>query len=216
MIEIKNLEKKYSDKIILRNINAIFNDNTLNVIMGESGSGKTTLLKLIALNETFNSGKIFVDGNDINIKSDKEKASYRNKHIGFVYQNYRLEQNYTVFENVEIPLIIAGVKKKERKEKVLEALELVNFSHRAEDYPCKLSGGEQQRVAIARAIVNNADIILADEPCGNLDKENSKNIYSLLEDLKRDKIIVIVTHDDTLIQGVDNKFILEDGNLNKC
>ncbi|MDY0276896.1 MAG: ABC transporter ATP-binding protein [Acholeplasma sp.] len=172
-IKLKNINKKYNDFYALKNIILEVDNNSFIAIVGKSGSGKSTLLNLIGNLDHPSSGEVLFNGNDINHLPSKEQAKLRNKEFGFVFQFANLESTYTVFENVELPLIIAGIDKKIRFEKVMEVLEAVDMLEKKHQKAETLSGGEKQRVAIARAIVNNPSVILADEPCGNLDTLNS-------------------------------------------
>lgn len=153
-------------------------------LLGTSGSGKSTLLNIIGGIDSPTSGKVFIDDKDISNLSDKEITLFRNKTCGFIFQSFFLEPNYTALENVELPLIFAKINEKKRIIKATEMLELVGLGHRINQFPAKLSGGEKQRVAIARAIVTNPQIILADEPTGNLDSKTGQDILNLLR-LKR-------------------------------
>ena len=194
MLVIENISMNYDEtpNIVhaLSNVNLILNKNELTIIEGPSGSGKTTLLNIIGGLLKPSSGKILVNNKNIIEMNDNEKAYYRNKVIGFVFQSFYLEPNFTVYDNVEVPLIIAGIPKNERRKMILSTLDSVGLLDKEKMIASKLSGGEKQRVSIARAIVNNPEIILADEPTGNLDSKNGDMIMSLLKRIsKEDKII---------------------------
>ena len=187
------------------------------IIEGPSGSGKTTLLNIIGGLLKPSSGKILVNNKNIIEMNDNEKAYYRNKVIGFVFQSFYLEPNFTVYDNVEVPLIIAGIPKNERRKMILSTLDSVGLLDKEKMIASKLSGGEKQRVSIARAIVNNPEIILADEPTGNLDSKNGDMIMSLLKRIsKEDKIVIVITHnDEQAIKYGDKIYRLNDGEINE-
>ena len=164
-------------------------------IMGPSGCGKSTLLNILGTLDSSTSGKDFFDGKEIDKMSESQLTSFRKGNIGFVFQNFNLIDELTVYENVELPLVYLNSKKSERKKKVMEVLERMNIAHRAGHFPQQLSGGQQQRVAIARAVVTDCPLILADEPTGNLDSTNGLEVMELLSELNRQgTTVVIVTH----------------------
>ena len=164
-------------------------------IMGPSGCGKSTLLNILGTLDSSTSGKYFFDGKEIDKMSESQLTSFRKGNIGFVFQNFNLIDELTVYENVELPLVYLNSKKSERKKKVMEVLERMNIAHRAGHFPQQLSGGQQQRVAIARAVVTDCPLILADEPTGNLDSTNGLEVMELLSELNRQGTTgVIVTH----------------------
>lgn len=166
-------------------------------IMGPSGCGKSTLLNMLGLLDNPTSGQLWFIDKEVSRYSENDRTDMRNGNIGFVFQSFNLIDELTVFENVELPLLYAGVPVRERVERVNKALERMQIAHRAEHYPQQLSGGQQQRVAIARAIVTNPRIILADEPTGNLDSTNGNEVMVLLKELNRDgATIVMVTHSE--------------------
>jgi len=166
-------------------------------LMGPSGSGKSTLLYLIAAMERPSSGTIEVIGQDLRALSDKQVAQWRNVHIGFIFQSFNLIPVLTAIENVELPLLLTNLNKKERREHATTALQLVGLGDRLTHLPKQLSGGQEQRVAIARALVTDPDLILADEPTGNLDSQSAQDVLTLLKTLNQDygKTVVMVTHD---------------------
>lgn len=221
MLVIKNISMNYDEtpNIVhaLSNVNLILNKNELTIIKGPSGSGKTTLLNIIGGLLKPSSGKILVNNKNIIEMNDNEKAYYRNKVIGFVFQSFYLEPNFTVYDNVEVPLIIAGIPKNERRKMILSTLDSVGLLDKEKMIASKLSGGEKQRVSIARAIVNNPEIILADEPTGNLDSKNGDMIMSLLKRIsKEDKIVIVITHnDEQAIKYGDKIYRLNDGEINE-
>lgn len=221
MLVIENISMNYDEtpNIVhaLSNVNLILNKNELTIIEGPSGSGKTTLLNIIGGLLKPSSGKILVNNKNIIEMNDNEKAYYRNKVIGFVFQSFYLEPNFTVYDNVEVPLIIAGIPKNERRKMILSTLDSVGLLDKEKMIASKLSGGEKQRVSIARAIVNNPEIILADEPTGNLDSKNGDMIRSLLKRIsKEDKIVIVITHnDEQAIKYGDKIYRLNDGEINE-
>ena len=164
-------------------------------IMGPSGCGKSTLLNILGTLDSPTSGKYYFDDKEIDKMSESQLTAFRKGNIGFVFQNFNLIDELTVYENVELPLVYLNGKKSERKKKVMEVLERMNIAHRAGHFPQQLSGGQQQRVAIARAVVANPKLILADEPTGNLDSKNGKEVMELLTELNKEgTTIVMVTH----------------------
>ena len=186
-------------------------------LMGPSGSGKTTLLNLIAGIDRPTGGRLEVCGYDLNDLDDDELAGWRSQHVGFIFQNYNLVPVLNAFENVELPLLLTGLSRRERREKVLEALRMVNLEDRMENYPRQLSGGQEQRVAIARAIVTDPDILVADEPTGALDAKNAEEVMALLERLNSEvgKTILMVTHDPKAAHHARIQIHLEKGVLDR-
>ena len=201
IVEIKNLYKSYKrgDQIlpVLNDINLEIDDGEFLALMGPSGSGKTTLLNLIAGIDRADSGLIRVGSVDITSLSETELAQWRATNVGFIFQFYNLIPVLTAFENVELPLLLTDLSKKERREHVETALRLVNLEDRMDHYPGQLSGGQQQRVAIARAVVTDPAILVADEPTGDLDRVSAEDILRLMERLVHNlgKTIIMVTHD---------------------
>lgn len=183
-------------------------------IMGKSGSGKSTLLHLMAALDKPTKGKIIINGRELEQLSEKERCKFRNENVGFVFQSYYLEENYSVFKNVEMPLIINGKKIRDRKKMVADAIEKVGLADMTNKKVSKLSGGEKQRVAIARAIVNNPDIIFADEPCGNLDTENGNMIMRLLRNFTDTGVtVILVTHNLEDAKKTDRIITINDGEI---
>lgn len=201
IVEIKNLYKSYKrgDQIlpVLNDINLEIDDGEFLALMGPSGSGKTTLLNLIAGIDRADSGLILVGSVDITSLSETELAQWRAMNVGFIFQFYNLIPVLTAFENVELPLLLTDLSKKERREHVEMVLRLVNLEDRMDHYPGQLSGGQQQRVAIARAVVTDPAILVADEPTGDLDRVSAEDILRLMERLVHNlgKTIIMVTHD---------------------
>ncbi|MHA1832789.1 MAG: ABC transporter ATP-binding protein [Candidatus Baldrarchaeia archaeon] len=199
----------------LKNVNLKVYRREMVAIVGPSGSGKTTLLNLIGTLDKPTSGKIYIDGEDITTKSEKELTLLRRRKIGFVFQFYNLIPVLTAYENVELPLLISGVPKKEREKRVRRLLEMVGLEDRMNHRPDELSGGEQQRVAIARALVNNPSIILADEPTGDLDTETGLMVVQLMRKLAKEEnlTVIMVTHDPQISEIADRIIYLRDGKI---
>lgn len=219
-IKLINCYKEYIKQkekiVVLKNINMNFELGKLYAIMGNSGEGKTTLLNVIGTLDKLTDGKILIDDTDITSLKENEKAQFRMKEIGFVFQEFYLNQNMTVDENIMQPLYINNKynTKKERIERVNELEKQVGLIDRKKHFPKELSGGEQQRVAIARALANNPNIILADEPTGNLDENNEMKIFTLLKKLSElGKCVIIVSHSNTVKEIADVLLKLEKGNL---
>jgi len=200
MIELHDLSKVYRTSDVettaLNNINLEIADGEFIAIMGPSGCGKSTLLNILGMLDTPDSGSYNFLGNDVAGRSERELAIVRKQNIGFIFQSFNLIDELTVAENVELPLLYQKMPAKERAEQVQKVLERVNIAHRADHRPQQLSGGQQQRVAVARAVVTNPNLILADEPTGNLDTTNGEEVLNLLGQLNSDgTTIIMVTHD---------------------
>jgi len=201
IVEVQKVSKSYrrGDRrlAVLQDINLEVQEGEFLALMGPSGSGKSTLLNLIAGLDHVDSGTITVGGVDITSLSESELAAWRATHVGFIFQFYNLIPVLTAFENVELPLLLTGLSRGERREHVELALRVVNLEARMDHRPPQLSGGEQQRVAIARAIVTDPTILVADEPTGDLDRVSAEEVLNLLERLNREstKTIIMVTHD---------------------
>jgi len=187
-------------------------------LMGPSGSGKTTLLNLVAGIDRPTGGSLEVCGHELNALDDDQLAAWRNAHVGFIFQNYNLVPVLNAFENVELPLLLTGAGRGERRDRVEEALALVNLTDRMWNYPRQLSGGQEQRVAIARAIVTDPDLLVADEPTGALDAKNAEEVLALMERLNSEfqKTIVMVTHDPKAAHHARHQIHLEKGVLDKA
>ncbi|MEQ8908148.1 MAG: ABC transporter ATP-binding protein [Vicingaceae bacterium] len=199
MIELKNLTKKYRtldvETTALNNINLRIDKGEFVSIMGTSGCGKSTLLNLIGMLDNATSGSYIFDGNDVTKLAEKQRTKLRKANIGFVFQNFNLIDELSVFENVELPLHYLGVPKSDRKGKVMDVLEKMGIAHRAKHHPAQLSGGQQQRVAVSRAVVSEPKLILADEPTGNLDSHFGNEVLNILKSLNEaGHTIVMVTH----------------------
>ena len=214
MIEVKGVTKQYGEFFALSDVSLTVKEGEFFIITGRSGSGKSTLMKVTSGLLAPTSGEVSVDGKVLSALSGKDLYALRNKSIGYVFQTFGLEENFTAYENVELPLVIAGVKRKERKarvEEVAKAVGLVPFL----DKPARvLSGGEKQRVAIARAIVNDPKYLFADEPCGNLDSENTSIVLRILQSLtERGITVIMVTHDLTQLPLATHSVELADGRI---
>lgn len=199
MIQIDDLTKTFRtdevETLALRGISLNIEKGEFVGIMGPSGCGKSTLLNILGLLDNPTGGKYFLNGIDVTDLKEKDRTSFRKGKIGFVFQNFNLIEELNIEENVELPLRYFNIGAKERKERVKEALKRMNILHRAKHFPQQLSGGQQQRAAIARAVVTRPELILADEPTGNLDSVNGKEVMELLTELNREgSTIVMVTH----------------------
>ena len=222
VIELKNVNKIYKTKAeeihILKNVNLSFSKGNFASIQGKSGSGKTTLLNILGLLDVPTNGDMLIDDKLINYKDEKIKNRIRNEKMGFVFQFHYLLNEFTALENVMMPALInKKFNKKEVREKAMELLELVGLSERVKHKPLELSGGEKQRVAIARSMINDPEIILADEPTGNLDTETSLVINNLFKKINEEKkqSIIIVTHSLELANLAEYKYKIEKGEFNK-
>ena len=222
VIELKNVNKIYKTKAeeihILKNVNLSFSKGNFVSIQGKSGSGKTTLLNILGLLDVHTNGDMLIDDKLINYKDEKIKNRIRNEKMGFVFQFHYLLNEFTALENVMMPALInKKFNKKEVREKAMELLELVGLSERVKHKPLELSGGEKQRVAIARSMINDPEIILADEPTGNLDTETSLVINNLFKKINEEKkqSIIIVTHSLELANLAEYKYKIEKGEFNK-
>jgi putative ABC transport system ATP-binding protein len=200
-VDVQNLKKIYKrdsqEIVVLDGMNLQVPDGEFVALMGPSGSGKTTLLNVIAGIDRPTSGTVTVGGTDVTRLSEGALAKWRSRHVGFIFQFYNLIPVLTAVENVELPLLLTNLSKKQRRDRALTALKVVGLADRAKHYPRQLSGGQEQRVAIARAIVTDPDVLVADEPTGDLDAKSAEDILTLMETLNREfkKTIVMVTHD---------------------
>jgi putative ABC transport system ATP-binding protein len=220
IVEIKHVNKSYRRGThlipVLVDINLDIAEGEFLALMGPSGSGKSTLLNLIAALDHLDSGLIKVGGVDITVLSETELAAWRAVNVGFIFQFYNLIPVLTAFENVELPLLLTGLARRERRDHVELALEVVNLASRMDHYPGQLSGGEQQRVAIARAIVTDPTILVADEPTGDLDRVAAEEILDLIDRLNHEsgKTIIMVTHDPRAAKKAHTIRYLDKGILN--
>ena len=219
LVEVQNVTKVYHrDKLeipVLQNISLSVPEGEFLALMGPSGSGKTTLLNLISGIDQPTSGSIHVAETDIAKLSESALAKWRSNHIGFVFQFYNLMPVLTAYENVELPLLLTNLSKKDKKERIEMVLKVVGLEDRMDHYPKQLSGGQQQRVAIARAIVSDPTLIIGDEPTGDLDRKSAEEILVLLERLNKEfkKTIIMVTHDPHAAQSAHKIQHLDKGEL---
>jgi putative ABC transport system ATP-binding protein len=219
VIQLKSVSKIYKmgkeNLIVLDSVNLDVQEGEFVAIMGPSGSGKSTLANVIGGLDKINSGTITVDSQELNKLNDRMLSDYRNKKIGFVFQAFNLIPTFTAQENVMLPLILAGVSSKIRKQKAYDCLKIVGLESRIE--PNELSGGERQRVSIARALVNEPKIIIADEPTGNLDSKKSAEIIAILKKLNADSkiTVIIITHDPTVAREADRILNMQDGKISR-
>jgi putative ABC transport system ATP-binding protein len=218
MIELENIHRyfKVGEQTVhaLNDINLTIDKGEYVSVMGPSGSGKSTLLNVIALLDQPSSGRYRLNDRDVTQLSDDELAKVRRENIGFVFQFFHLIPRLTAAENVEMPMILAGIAAKERKQRVAEALSDVNLQNRADHRPDQLSGGQLQRIAIARAMIMRPEILLADEPTGNLDSKSGSEIIDLLESLNRQGVtLMIITHDQHIGDRARRKIRIVDGQI---
>ena len=216
IIHLDHIQKSYfmgkQELPVLKGLSLDIHRNEYVALMGPSGSGKSTLMNIIGCLDTPTSGSYVLNSNDVSTMADDDLATIRNKEIGFVFQQFNLLPRLTAAENVALPLVYAGMKKKERLEKAMQMLELVKLTDRSHHRPNELSGGQCQRVAIARALVNNPSIILADEPTGNLDTRTSEEIMEIFEEIYQNgNTIVIVTHEEDIANHSRRIVRLRDG-----
>jgi len=217
VIELKEIKKEFNtlnEKLeVLKGINYSFEKGKLYAIKGHSGSGKTTLINILGLMDQSTSGDYILEGKLTKELNDIEKSSYRLNHIGFIFQDYNLNPYLNAEENIIIPMLVnKSINKKDRNNIALELLNKVGILDRKTHFPRELSGGEQQRVAIARALANNPEILIADEPTGNLDKDNEKIIFSLLKKMADEgKCVIVVSHSDEINAYASVSLLLEDG-----
>ncbi|WP_042439138.1 ABC transporter ATP-binding protein [Clostridium amazonitimonense] len=218
MIEVKNIVKIYKTGDInfkaLKGIDLKIEEGEFTSIMGPSGSGKSTFMNILGCLDVFDEGKYILNGKDISNLKDNDLAYIRNKEIGFVFQAFNLLPRMTILENVELPMVYAGVSKKERREKALSALEKVGLIDRIKHRPNEISGGQKQRVAIARAIVNSPAVIMADEPTGNLDSKSSDDIIRIFQNLNDEgSTIIMVTHEPEVSKYTKRIVRFRDGEI---
>ena len=215
MIEVKDIKKSFGELEVLHGVSLTVAEGEIVSIVGASGAGKTTLLQIVGSLMAADEGEVVIDGVSLATLSDDALSEFRNKRIGFIFQSYHLLPEFSAVENVMMPMLIAGEKRKDAETRARELLAMVAMSHRAEHKPSALSGGEQQRVAIARALANKPVVVLADEPTGNLDSETRAEIQRLFFELRErtGQTFVIVTHDGALADGSDRKIIMKDGEI---
>lgn len=218
LIRLNNIGKVYQTGEItlaaLRNINLQVKSKEFLAIMGVSGSGKSTLMNIIGLLDHSTTGKYYLEGQDVSLMGDDQLAKVRNQKIGFVFQSFNLLPRTSALDNVAIPLIYAGVKPSERKQKAREVLEQMGLGDKLLSRPNQLSGGQQQRVAIARALVNNPEVILADEPTGNLDSQSGEEIMKIFDKLnQKGKTIILITHEANIARHAKKVIRIKDGEI---
>ncbi|MBQ7810201.1 MAG: ABC transporter ATP-binding protein, partial [Clostridia bacterium] len=204
MLNLKNICKEYKmgDTTVhaLRGVNVSFRQNEFVAILGHSGCGKTTLLNIIGGLDRYSEGDLVINGTSTRKYKDRDWDTYRNHSVGFVFQSYNLIPHQTVLSNVELALTLSGVKKSERRKRAKEALKKVGLGDQFKKKPNQMSGGQMQRVAIARSLVNNPDILLADEPTGALDTDTSIQIMEILKEVAKDRLVIMVTHKPELAE----------------
>lgn len=214
IIRAEKICKSYGDLKVLSDVDFTVEKGEIVSIVGASGAGKTTFLQILGTLLTPDSGTLEIAGVSAG-GNERQLARFRNRHLGFVFQSHHLLPEFTALENVTIPALIAGVRESEAKKKAAQLLDLVGLTERLDHKPGELSGGEQQRVAIARALVNSPEVLLADEPTGNLDSATKEEIHRLLFSLRESlgQTIIIVTHDPALADMCDRKLVMKDGKL---
>ena len=218
ILSMKSIVKSYvlgdEEQVVLKGINFRVNEGEFVSILGPSGSGKSTMMNIIGCLDCSTSGSYILSGQDIKDLNENELADIRSHEIGFVFQSFQLLPRLTALQNVELPMIYAGIPSHERKVRAKEMLERVGLANRIHHYPNQLSGGQQQRVAIARAISTNPTILLADEPTGALDQKTSHQVMSLLKELNQEgRTIIMITHDETIAKEASRIVRILDGNL---
>jgi len=215
MIELQGITKSFGSLQVLKGIDLTIDKGEVVSIVGPSGAGKTTLLQIMGTLDKPDTGRILLNGTEINRLKERELAAFRNREIGFVFQFHQLLPEFTALENVTIPALIQGVSSGEARRRAVEMLEFMGLSERASHKPAELSGGEKQRVAVARALINHPSVVLADEPSGSLDTHNKEELHRLFFEL-RDKLgqtFVILTHDEGLASQTDRTIHMLDGRI---
>lgn len=215
MLTATGIQKSYGKLKVLKNIDLEISKGEIVAIVGASGAGKSTLLHILGTLDSPDSGNVSINGRDVFSQSSKDLASFRNRSIGFVFQFHNLLPEFSALENVMIPGFIAGRDEKEVRKRAAYLLEMLGVGERIEHKPSELSGGEQQRAAVARALINSPDLILADEPSGNLDSKNALELHKLFFQLRKDldQTFVIVTHNSELSTMADRRLEIKDGQM---
>lgn len=218
LIEIRDMYKIYNpgenEVRALDGINLTVEHGEFLAIVGQSGSGKSTLMNMLGLLDVPTSGKYLLDGQDVDGLTDDELSEIRNKEIGFIFQGFNLITSLTAVENVELPLVYRGMKKEERNQLAIDALNRVGLSHRLDHLPKQMSGGQQQRVAIARAVAARPPIILADEPTGNLDSHSGVEVMKILHELHEEgRTVILITHDNDIANEAQRVIRIQDGQI---
>ncbi|MCJ8211107.1 ABC transporter ATP-binding protein [Mucilaginibacter sp. RS28] len=213
MLKAQNIKKKFGDLHILKGVDLEVSKGEIITIVGASGAGKSTLLNILGTLDKPDEGKVFIAGTEVSSLSNNQLSNFRNQKIGFIFQFHHLLTEFTALENVCIPAFIAGVGKQAAEKKAKELLSKLGLAQRIDHKPAQLSGGEQQRVAVARALVNDPALIFADEPSGNLDSANARELHELFLQLRNDlgQTFVIVTHNEDLADLSDRKVTMKDG-----
>jgi lipoprotein-releasing system ATP-binding protein len=213
MLKATNITRNYNGLSVLKGVDIFVNKGEIVSIVGSSGAGKSTLLHILGSLDKANSGEIWINNERIDTLKEKELAKFRNQHIGFVFQFHHLLPEFTALENVCIPGWIAGTNKNELEARALKLLKILGLQDRASHKPSELSGGEQQRVAVARALINNPDIVFADEPTGNLDSKHAQELHELFLHLQKTmgQTFLIVTHNEALAKMSDRVVHMKDG-----
>ena len=217
MLRAENLQKSFGDLPILKGIDLYVEKSEVISIVGSSGAGKTTLLQILGTLDKPDQGSLQIDGINPFDLSQKKLSEFRNKRIGFIFQSHQLLPEFSTIENVMLPSLIKGLSKKQAYEEAYKLLELLKLDSRLQHKPSELSGGEQQRVAVCRSLINQPQIIFADEPSGNLDSKNAQELHELFFFLRKElhQTFVIVTHNEILANMADRKIIIKDGILSK-
>lgn len=215
ILSANNVHKKYGAVEVLKGVDIEIQPGEIVSIVGSSGAGKSTLLHILGTLDRADAGQVFLNQKNITALQGKKLADFRNRHIGFVFQFHHLLPEFTALENVCIPGWLRNQQKNKVKERAQELLEMLGLKHRLHNKPNALSGGEQQRVAVARALINNPDVVFADEPTGNLDSANAKELHQLFFDLRRqfNQTFLIVTHNEELAQLSDRTLVMKDGKM---
>ncbi len=213
MIELKGIKKSFGSLEVLKGIDLHIDKGEVVSIVGPSGAGKTTLLQIMGTLDKPDAGTVVVDGIDVSRMGEKKLSEFRNRHVGFVFQFHQLLPEFTTLENVAMPALIGGAKRKEAFDRAKELLDYMNLTDRLQHKPSQLSGGERQRVAVARALINKPAVVLADEPSGSLDTQNKQELHRLFFKLRNEmnQTFVIVTHDESLAGDTDRVLYMRDG-----
>ncbi|HOW30694.1 MAG TPA: ABC transporter ATP-binding protein [Bacteroidales bacterium] len=215
MITASNIHKSFDGLEVLKGIDLHIDKGEIVAIVGASGAGKTTLLQILGTLDRPSSGEVILNGEPVHRLSEKKLSAFRNKHIGFVFQFHHLLPEFTALENLCIPAFIGGTNRKQAETRANQLLEFLHLTDRVTHKPAELSGGEQQRIAVARALMNHPDIVLADEPSGNLDSVNARELHKLFFDLRKEfnQTFVIVTHNMEFAGMSDRKLTIADGKI---
>ncbi len=213
MLEAKNLFKSYGQIRVLNDVSLSLNKGEIISIVGSSGAGKSTLLHILGTLDQADKGSVWIKGVQVNTLKNNALNQFRNQHIGFIFQFHHLLPEFTALENICIPALIKGDSEKEAQAKALKLIELLKLTHRKDNKPGQMSGGEQQRVAVARALINNPAVVFADEPSGNLDSERANELHDLFFLLRKElhQSFIIVTHNNEFADRADRKLVMKDG-----